>query len=277
MLLQVLYIISEILMGNRDKQKNYSTPTNLIVLLYNYSTLPPNFINMISRIYLRWSGMSCKFSLSNKSVQEQEFHPVQDKGLLFREYRSLLRRKEATTSSVFHKRKARQLNLISETPECGILSGQTYVSPMSFVTKGQLLIIRFPVVEPTDSSMAKPQYGLPQSDRKAEGAECHSGLSLPACRSQAPEDLSAWLCVSLGRRGQGAQPTARSSCPSKALCLCLCSTGVASASLPGSRSLSVLPCPQMVTSSSSCRELGGVVKSGATCHHFGDLNPRLVF
>lgn len=206
MLLQVLYIISEILMGNRDKQKNYSTPTNLIVLLYNYSTLPPNFINMISRIYLRWSGMSCKFSLSNKSVQEQEFHPVQDKGLLFREYRSLLRRKEATTSSVFHKRKARQLNLISETPECGILSGQTYVSPMSFVTKGQLLIIRFPVVEPTDSSMAKPQYGLPQSDRKAEGAECHSGLSLPACRSQAPEDLSAWLCVSLGRGDKAPSP-----------------------------------------------------------------------
>lgn len=254
MLLQVLYIISEILMGNRDKQKNNSTPTNLIVLLYNYSTLPPNFINMISQIYLRWSGMSCKFSLSNKSVREQEFHPVQDKGLLFREYRSLLRRrKEATTSSVFHKRKAKQLNWISETPECGILSGQTYVSPrivifycaMSFVTKGQLLIIRFPVVEPTDSSMAKPQYGLPRSDRKAEGAECHSGLSLPTCRSQAPEDLSAWLCVSLGRGGQGTQPTARSSCPSEALCLCLClcSAGVASASLPVSRSLSVLSCP----------------------------------
>lgn len=52
MLLQALYIISEILMGNRDKQKNCATPTNLIVLLYNYSTLPPNFINMISQIYL---------------------------------------------------------------------------------------------------------------------------------------------------------------------------------------------------------------------------------
>ena len=111
MLLQVLYIISETLTGNRDKQKNYATPTNLIVLLYNYSSLPPNLINTISQIYLRWSGMNCKFSLSSKGVQEQEFHPVWAKRLLIREHRSLLwRRKEATTSSVFHKKKARQLN-----------------------------------------------------------------------------------------------------------------------------------------------------------------------
>lgn len=90
MLLQVLYIISETLTGNRDKQKNYATPTNLIVLLYNYSSLPPNLINTISQIYLRWSGMNCKFSLSSKGVQEQEFHPVWAKRLLIREHRSLL-------------------------------------------------------------------------------------------------------------------------------------------------------------------------------------------
>ena len=49
--------------------------------------------------------MNCKFSLSNKGVQEQEFHPVWAKRLLFREHRSLLRGgKEATTSSVFKRK-----------------------------------------------------------------------------------------------------------------------------------------------------------------------------